>query len=126
MAVGTELSDKWLATVKALGRHKGKKYNLGALLRDCKPENVAIEADTLVIAFSHRTHMERMQEEMDDPNGKRQVTETVNRFFGDSYGFRLTLLEEGRDNSAAGPAQNSSLVRVAIGMGARVIEEVNE
>ncbi|MCH7605791.1 MAG: DNA polymerase III subunit gamma/tau [Chloroflexi bacterium] len=126
VTVGSELSDKWLATVKALARHKGKKYNLGALLRDCKPETVSIEDGTLVLAFSHRANMERMQEEMDDPTGKRLVTETVKRFFGDSYGFRLTLLEEGRDNSAAGPAQNSSLVRVAIGMGARVIEEVNE
>ncbi len=57
----------WAATVKALNRHKGKKYNFGALLRDCKPDAVVQEEDTLVLPFSHRAHMERMQEEMEDP-----------------------------------------------------------
>ncbi|MFQ6030719.1 MAG: DNA polymerase III subunit gamma/tau [Dehalococcoidia bacterium] len=120
----SDLVANWTATVKALGRHKGKKYNLGALLRDCKPEAITLEGNTLVLAFTHRAHMERMQEEMDDPNGRKQVTETVGRFFGATYDFRLTL-QGGTPsgNNSPGSAQNSPLVRVALGMGARVIEE---
>ena len=124
---GRDLAEAWAATVKALTRHKGKKYNLGALLRDCRSDAISLDGDTLVLAFTHRTHMERMQEEMDDPNGRKLVTEMVTRFFERPFGFKLTLLE---DNGAGGTsprsAQNSPLVRVAMGMGARIIEEVVE
>ena len=124
---GGDLAEAWMATVKALARHKGKKYNLGALLRNCRSDAITLDGDTLVLAFTHRTHMERMQEEMDDPQGRKLVTEIVTRFFERPYEFKLTLLE---DNGAGGTsprsAQNSSLVRVAMGMGARIIEEVVE
>ena len=121
------LAGRWSATVKALGRHKGRKYNLGALLRDCRADAVAVEGDTLVLAFTHRAHMERMQEEMESPEGKRQVQDAVNQNLGGAYDLKLTLLDEKRDGgSGASAAQNSPLVRVALGMGARIIEEVPE
>ena len=113
--------------MKALGRHKGRKYNLGALLRDCRADAVALEGDTLVLAFTHRAHMERMQEEMEYPEGKRQVQDAVTQNLGGAYELKLTLLDEKRDGgSGASVAQNSPLVRVALGMGARIIEEVPE
>ncbi len=124
---GGDLAQAWAATVKALGRHKGKKYNLGALLRDCRPGNVLLEEETLVLGFAHRTHMERMQEEMEDPKSRGVVTETIDQLFGRHYEFKITLTE---DNGAGGPsprtAQNSPLVRTAMGMGARILEEVPE
>ena len=54
-AVGgdNDVSSMWQATVKALGRATGKRYNLGALLRDCKPNTITIEGDTLLIPFVH-------------------------------------------------------------------------
>ena len=121
------LAGRWSATVKALGRHKGRKYNLGALLRDCRADSVALEGDTLVLAFTHRAHMERMQEEMEYPEGKRQVQDAVTQNLGGAYELKLTLLDEKRDGgSGVSAAQNSPLVRVALGMGARIIEEVPE
>ena len=118
---------RWLATVRALGRCKGKKFNLGALLRDCRVESITLDGDTLVLPFNHRTNMERMQEEMDDPNGHRLVTEAVAKFFGESYGFKLTLNgETGNGEEARRPAQQSPLVRAALGMGARIVEETTE
>ena len=121
------LAGRWSATVKALGRHKGRKYNLGALLRDCRADAIALDGDTLVLAFTHRAHMERMQEEMESPEGKRQVQDAVNQNLGGAYDLKLTLLDEKRDGgSGASAAQNSPLVRVALGMGARIIEEVPE
>ncbi|MCI0793998.1 MAG: DNA polymerase III subunit gamma/tau [Chloroflexi bacterium] len=124
---GSGLAANWTATVKALDRYKGKKYILGALLRDCKPEAITLDGTTLVLTFTNKTNMERMQEEMDDPNGRKQVTQIVSQFFGATYDFRLTLQAE--TPSGANPrglAKNSPLVRVAMGMGARVIEEIVE
>ena len=122
---GGDVAGAWAATVKALAKHKGKKYNLGALLRDCRPDSISLEADTLVLAFTHRTHMERMQEEMDDPKGRRLLTDAVAQFFGRSYEFKLTIIE-GVGGTSPRTAQSSPLVRAAMGMGARILEEVVE
>ncbi|MEE3004112.1 MAG: DNA polymerase III subunit gamma/tau [Chloroflexota bacterium] len=117
----------WAATIKTLGRHKGKKYNLGALMRDCRPDDITIDGDTLVLAFAHRAHMERMQEELSDSRGKQQVDSVVSENFGGTYTLRLTLLEDkGENSNGPGSPQSSPLVRVALGMGARIIEEVVE
>ena len=123
---GEDLRTRWLGTVKALNRCKGKKYNLGALLRDCKSDAVALEDETLVLPFTNRTNLERMEEEMDDPAGRRMVAEAVEKFFGTAYPFRLTLT--GDADSMGGPrqSQHSHLVRTALGMGARIIEEQSE
>ena len=121
------LAANWAATVKTLGRHKGKKYNLGALMRDCRSDDIIIDGDTLVLAFAHRAHMERMQEELSDPSGKQQVDSVVSENFGGNYTLRLTLLEDkGENSNGPGGSQSSPLVRVALGMGARIIEEVVE
>ena len=118
------LAATWAAVVKTLGRHKGKKYNLGALLRDCKPADVSMDENTLVLPFTHRANLERMQEEIGDPKCRNLVGEAVNTAFGGSYDFKLTLLDDNRDSGgSSGAAQNSPLVRVALGMGARIIEE---
>jgi DNA polymerase-3 subunit gamma/tau len=123
----SSLAASWAATVKVLGRHKGKKYNLGALLRDCRADTVVLEGDTLILSFTHRPNMERMQEELEDPNGMRQVQDAVSQNFGQAYNLKLTLLDDRGDGSnGPGAAQNSPLVRVALGMGARIIEEVVE
>ena len=119
--------EMWQATVKALGRATGKRYNLGALLRDCKPNTISLEGDTLLIPFVHRPNMERMQEELEDPNSRRMVTEAVTRFFGTPYDFKITLsgqTEEGSQSSR--PNQHSPLVRTAMNMGARIVEDTVE
>ena len=117
----------WAATVKLLTRHKGKKYNLGALLRDCRADAISLEEQTLVLAFTHRAHMERMQEEMDDPKARDVVTEIIGQHFSGAQGFRLTLIESNGVGSASlRSAQNSPLVRAAMGMGAVILEEVPE
>ena len=121
------IESQWLAAVKELGRKKGKKYMLGALLRDCRSGNVYLEGDTLVLVFSNRENLKRMQEEMDDPVGRRTVTEVVTKHFGASYDFRLTLNgngSNGGDNLK--PSQTSPLVRTALGMGGRIIQETEE
>ena len=121
------LAANWAATVKTLGRHKGKKYNLGALMRDCRSDDITIDGDTLTLAFAHRAHMERMQEEIDDPTSRGLVTQVISECFGQSYDLKITLAE-GNGSSGANPkaSQTSPLVRAAMGMGARILEEVPE
>ena len=121
-----DLRSRWQGAVKALGRCKGREFNLGALLRDCLSENVTIENGTLVLPFRNGSNLERMQKEMEDPNSRKMVSEAIEKFFGQPHQFHLTLLQ---DNGSAGPgraSQNSPLVRAAMGMGARIVEENSE
>ena len=123
----SELGAQWLAALKVLGRMKGKKYNLGALLRDCKAHAVSLDGNTLVLGFSNKANLERMQEEMDDPGSRRQVSQAVADSFGSEYELRLAMANgTGSTANTAKTAQQSSLVRTALGMGARVLEEIEE
>ena len=126
-STASEYAVAWAATVKTLSRHKGKKYNLGALLRGCKAESISLDANTLVLPFTHVTNMERMQEEMDDPTARGLVTQVISECFGQSYDLKITLAE-GNGSSGANPkaSQTRPLVRAAMGMGARILEEVPE
>ncbi len=124
---GDDVAGMWQATVKALGRATGRRYNLGALLRDCKPNTITLEGDTLLVPFVHRPNMERMQEELEDPGSRNLVTEAVTRYFGTPYNFRITLAgqtEEGAQSNR--PSQHSPLVRTALNMGARIVEDTVE
>ena len=115
----------WVNMVKALRRCQGKKYNLGALLRDCKVESVYKDTTKLIMPFSNRTNLERMQEELQDSQTYKIVLEAVSLNFSNTQEFELSLSEDkgaGEDGQKA--AQNSPLVRAAIGMGARIVEEI--
>ena len=117
---GISLADQWGALIKALSRYKGKRFNIGALLRDCKHQQ--IEGETLVLGFAHRSNLERMQEELDDPQGMKMVQEALSNVLGTSYQLRLTLVDDnGADNLIS--TTKSPLVRTALSMGARIMEE---
>jgi DNA polymerase-3 subunit gamma/tau len=123
----SDLVGAWAATVRTLARQRGNKYFLGALLKDCRPDAIYLEGDTLCLPFAHRTHMERMQEEMDDPKGRCLVSDVINQCFGRSYEIKLILIENnGAGSTSTVSAQNSPLVRAAMGMGARILKEVAE
>ena len=59
-------------------------------------------------------------------NGRRIISETVEKFFGAPYTFKLTLTGDNGDASIVRTAQHSPLVRTAMGMGARIVEEQTE
>ncbi len=122
-----ELGVKWMEAVKVLQRYKGRKYNLGALLRDCRANTISLDGQTLVLPFTNKANLERMQEEMDDQGSRTRVNEALLGSFGTSYEIRFTLAN---GNSAPGNAarnsQQSPLVRAALGMGGRILEEVEE
>ena len=118
--VDPSMQDQWSGLVKTLSRYKGRRYNIGALLRDCREQQ--IEGDTLVLTFAHKSHMERMQEELDDPQGRRGVEEALASSLGAPYQLKLVL--SGDDGSGGvSVTTQSSLVRAAINLGARIVEE---
>ena len=124
---GGESSDLWVQwndTVKSLSRHKGRKYNLGALLRDCKVNSISLDGKTLVLPFTNKANLERMEEELEDPASRKRMVEALATAFGEGCEFQLTLANGQQANSNANKtAQQSPLVRAALGMGARIIQE---
>ena len=114
------LESQWEALVKSLSRHKGKRFFLGALLKDCKARE--IEGDRLTLRFRNRSHMERMQEEMNDPQSRKTLEEAITSASGASYKVNLDLTNDAA-NGPKNPSAQSHLVKTALTMGARIIEE---
>ena len=115
---------QWDQVVRSLRHAKGKKYNLGSLLRDCRERR--IDDGTLTLMFAHRAHMERMQEEFDDPSSRKLVRDAVQTALGGELEIEVTLADGGGNGPKQNIAQKSHLVRAARMMGARVIAEKEE
>ena len=127
-AAPDSLQGRWGEVVRQLGREKGSKYNLGALLRDCRPDSVHLSEDgaTLILPFSNAANLDRMQEELNDPRVRDTIEKAIEQCFGERHPFTVTLAGSNGD-SAARPTRNSvqdsPLYRTAVGLGARPIEE---
>ena len=118
------LEEGWNSLLHSLRRHKGKRYNLGALLRACTQREVS--GDKVVLMFTHRSHMERMQEELDDPPTRRVVGEALANLMGEEYDVKLSVIGEDTTNGTQSAAERSHLVRAAQQMGATIVEEREE
>ena len=121
------LQGRWEQAVRQLGRVKGSKYNLGALLRDCRPNSVHLsdDASTLVLPFANSANLDRMQEELNDPRVRDTIEQAIEQCFGERHPFTVTLAGTNGDGDrpARTSMQDSPLYRTAIGLGARPIEE---
>ena len=121
------LQGRWEQAVRQLAREKGSKYNLGALLRDCRPNSVHLsdDADTLVLPFTNSANLDRMQEELNDPRVRDTIEQAIEQCFGERHPFTVTLVGANGDSDrpARNSVQDSPLYRTAIGLGARPIEE---
>ena len=126
-AAPDSLQGRWEQAVRQLGRVKGSKYNLGALLRDCRSNTVHLADDdaTLVLPFSNAANLDRMQEELNDPRVRDTIEQAIEQSFGSRHTFQVTLA--GANGEGAQPARNSiqdsPLVRTAMGLGARILDE---
>jgi DNA polymerase-3 subunit gamma/tau len=121
------LQGQWEQAVRQLGRVKGSKYSLGALLRDCRPNSVHLSDDavTLVLPFTNAANLDRMQEELNDPRVRDTIEQAIEQYFGERHPFTVTLAGANGDGErpARNSVQDSPLYRTAIGLGARPIEE---
>ena len=120
----SRIESEWAAIVRSLSRHKGRRFNLGALLRDCKEREVA--GGVITLKFSYRSHMERMQGELDDPEASKALKDTVSKAMGGSYDIVVSVVEGQGNGPRQSAAQRSHLVRAAQAMGAHVVDEREE
>lgn len=109
---------QWEALLKATRVLKPNKFNIRALLLDCSSRYT--EDDTLVLEFRTRPNMERLQEEIDNPDGRRQIQDTVRSVTGVQYNLRLCLADQGAGRTVA---PRGHLVRAARAMGAQIVQE---
>ena len=120
----------WEDTVRQLSRTKGNKYSLGALLRDCRTESVHLSDDgaTLMLPFRNVANLDRMQEELADPKVRDTIEHVIEQCFGTHHPFEVTLVGGNGENNrpARNSAQDSHLLRTAIGLGARIVEDQQE
>ena len=127
VAAPDNLQGRWEQAVRQLAREKGSKYNLGALLRDCRPNSVHLSEDaaTLVLPFTNAANLDRMQEELNDPRVRDTIEQAIEQCFGERHPFTVALagVNGDGDRPARNSVQDSPLYRTAIGLGARPIEE---
>jgi len=112
-------ADQWNQVVKALSRYKGKRFNIGALLRACRRHYV--DGDSLVLVFSHQSHFERFKGEMEDPRCRSDVEAAFAEAMGEKRELKTVLAEDNGGNNS--PASHSPMIRTAMGLGARILEE---
>ena len=126
-----DIRSNWNNVIRSLSRHKGRKYNLGALLRDCRVDSISLDGETLVLPFSNSTNLERIREELEDPASLAQMAEALAKSFGEGCKYRLEMAngqqasqvnKEG-SRAASRTPQQSPLVSAALSMGARIIQE---
>ena len=126
-AAPDSLQGRWEQAVRQLGRVKGSKYNLGALLRDCRPNTVHLADDesTLILPFSNAANLDRMQEELSDSRVRDTIEQAIEESFGTRHPFQVILAGASGDgaNPNRSSIQDSPLVRTAMGLGARILDE---
>ena len=119
-----KLESQWDEIVKSLRTHKGKRFNLGALLRSSTEREV--EDGAITLRYLHTSHLERMQEELDDPGASKVLKDAFAQAMEGSYEIRVEVAGGGAGAAPQSAARRSQLVRAAQAMGARVVGEKEE
>lgn len=112
--------DQWEALIKNLSKVTGARFNIGALLRSCKSHHIV--NNELTFKFAHRSHLERMQQELDAPKCRQTVEKHVADTTGTTYTVLLEFEETNTPNKNVSVIQ-SPLVKTALEMGARMIKD---
>ena len=117
----SRLDSQWNEVVRSLSRHKGRRFYLGALLRDCKEREVS--DGQVILKFSFKSHMERMEEELQDPQTQKVLKTALSNALDGPYDIRVVMMAGGANGPRQSPAKRSHLVRAAQAMGAKVVAE---
>ena len=116
------LEKEWPHIIKALSRVKARRFNMGALLRDCK--NVNLDGNILRLGFSNKSNMERFSDEIDNPESKRSLISTIFDIArANLVDISCYLLD--REEHAKHPKDNA-LVQATINLGGQIVEEREE
>ena len=115
-----EVQTKFHKMIQALATQKGDRFYLGVLLRDCRILNVRIQQDTLIIPFTNFTNMERMQQELANPEHEAKLADAIEQAFTHAYAYRVDLDAQAYINQQY-QVQEHHLVKAAIGLGGKVL-----
>ena len=119
----SEMDGQWDMLVRGL-RHTGKRFKLGALFRGCKGREIGDGLITL--KFLYTSHVERVEQELADPDTLRELQDVLTRVMGERYEVRASLVDAEDRLPSRGAGPKSPLVRVAQAMGARVVDDKEE
>jgi len=119
------LDEKWLAVCEKLKRSKGKKYFLGALLRNV--QNPSPQNSILTLKFKSNTFTENMIEEIKDQQVKKLIESTVSEVYNETITIKIMSINSSKDNNNdSANIEDSPIVRMAISMGAKVIDKKDD
>ena len=76
-----------------------------------------------MLRFSHKSHMERMEEELSDPQTRKVLNDALAKALGEPYDIGVGVVDGAGNGPRRSPAMRSSLVRAAQNLGAKVIDE---
>jgi DNA polymerase-3 subunit gamma/tau len=117
----TPQDDRWGQVIRELSRTNGAQFNLGALLRGV--QDAELNGDTLSLTFRNSSMEQRVANELSDPRGRVPVETAVEK----AYAVKLKVEIAGRDSNGSGKktttAMDSAIVRAAVTMGARILDE---
>ena len=117
------LEYQWRDITGAL-RRVGTSFKVGGLLIGTR-ERQRVDG-AVIVRFPHRSNMERMEKELDDPETRRKINEVLTKAMGSPYELQLEMANGGNGASGQSVAQRSHLVRAAQSMGASVLSEKEE
>ncbi|MDE2899765.1 MAG: hypothetical protein OXN15_01905 [Chloroflexota bacterium] len=112
---------EWAALLEPLRRFKGMSYNLRALLNgDCRQRYV--DGETLVLVFKNAANRERFEKELEHQPSKQAFSEAV----AGALGGELSLRVETGEAADLPNNTHGHLVRSAVSLGAKIIQEQEE
>jgi len=115
---------QWAEILRLLRGRKGRRFDLGALLRS-STERIQGEG-TFTLKYSHSSHMERIEEELKDHGSRGTIEEAVAKVLGGKYDIKVVAAGGQSNGPRQTPARRSHLVRAAQSMGAKLVSEREE
>jgi shikimate kinase len=106
-----------------LNRTKVKRFTLGPLLRASQSQTV--EGQSITVRYTSRANGERLEEELGDAHARRAIEAAIAEAFGVPLTVRVAY-DSPAPGGGGAPGQSaldSKLVRAAITMGARIIDD---
>ena len=107
-----KLKANWKSVIEVL-RGKGQKFKVDALLRSGEP--VSVETEAVTLGFPYQIFVDRMNEEMENPGTRRELEGALGGVLGGRREVRCIV--------ATKEKTGGHLVRAAVEMGAKVVED---
>jgi DNA polymerase-3 subunit gamma/tau len=118
---GDRLDSSWPLILKAMSRLPRKRFDIAALLRSSSRKR--IDGARLIVSFNHRSHSERLLEELDNPQCRLGVQAILDELLGGTYVLEVEATIDSPTNSSK--QTSSHLVRAALSFGGKVVPDVN-